>query len=113
METYSVDRSGQLLVQPLIVLVNQGSASSSEILAGALKDHGRAQLIGETTFGKGTVQEALDVSEGAGLHVTTAKWLLPSGLWVNDSKGLTPDIEVRDDPETEADEQLVKAIDAR
>ncbi|OGD56880.1 hypothetical protein A3I57_03785 [Candidatus Beckwithbacteria bacterium RIFCSPLOWO2_02_FULL_47_23] len=112
-ETYSVDRSGQLLVQPLIVLVNQGSASSSEILAGALKDHGRAQLIGETTFGKGTVQEALDVSEGAGLHVTTAKWLLPSGLWVNDSKGLTPDIEVRDDPETEADEQLVKAIDAR
>lgn len=110
-ETYSVDRAGQLLTQPLIVLVNQGSASSSEILAGSLKDHGRARLVGETTFGKGTVQEALDVSEGAGLHVTTAKWLLPSGVWVNDSKGLTPDTEVKDDPETEADEQLVKAIE--
>jgi len=110
-ETYSVDRSGQLLVQPLLVLVNEGSASSSEILAGALKDHGRAQLIGETTFGKGTVQEALDVSEGAGLHVTTAKWLLPSGVWVNDSKGLTPDVEVKDDPETQEDEQLAKAIE--
>ncbi len=111
-ETYSVDRQGQLLTQPLVILVNQGSASSSEILAGALKDHGRARLVGETTFGKGTVQEALDVAEGAGLHVTTAKWLLPSGLWVNDSKGLTPDIAIKDDPETEVDEQLVKAIEA-
>lgn len=111
-ETYSVDRQGQLLTQPLVILVNQGSASSSEILAGALKDHGRAKLVGETTFGKGTVQEALDVAEGAGLHVTTAKWLLPSGLWVNDSKGLAPDIVVKDDPETEIDEQLAKAIEA-
>ncbi len=110
-ETYSVDRAGKLLVQPLIVLVNEGSASSSEILAGALKDHGRARLIGETTFGKGTVQEALDMSEGAGLHVTTAKWLLPSGVWVNDAKGLTPDVEVKDDPETQEDEQLNKAIE--
>lgn len=110
-ETYSVDRVGQLLAQPLIVLVNQGSASSSEILAGALKDHGRARLVGEKTFGKGTVQEALDVSGGAGLHVTTAKWLLPSGVWVNDAKGLTPDVAVKDDPGTENDEQLVKAIE--
>jgi len=110
-ETYSVDKVGQLLTQPLIVLVNQGSASSSEILAGALKDHGRARLVGEKTFGKGTVQEALDVSGGAGLHVTTAKWLLPSGVWVNDTKGLTPDVEVKDDPETESDEQLTKAIE--
>ena len=67
--------------------------------------------MGETTFGKGTVQEALDVAEGAGLHVTTAKWLLPSGLWVNDSKGLAPDTIVKDDPETEIDEQLAKAIE--
>jgi carboxyl-terminal processing protease len=110
-ETYSVDRQGQLLSQALVILVNQGSASSSEILAGALKDHGRGKLVGETTFGKGTVQEALDVANGAGLHVTTAKWLLPSGLWVNDSKGLTPDVVVKDDPESEADEQLIKAIE--
>ena len=110
-ETYSVDRSGQLLTPTLVVLVNEGSASSSEILAGALKDNNRAKLVGEKTFGKGTVQEALDLGEEAGLHVTTAKWLLPSGLWVNDTKGLTPDVEVKDDPETTADEQLVKAIE--
>lgn len=110
-ETYSVDRQGRLLSQTLVILVNQGSASSSEILAGALKDYGRGKLVGETTFGKGTVQEALDVADGAGLHVTTAKWLLPSGLWVNDSKGLTPDVVVKDDPESEADEQLIKAIE--
>ncbi|MBU2052268.1 S41 family peptidase [Patescibacteria group bacterium] len=110
-ETYSVDRSGQLLTQPLVILVNQGSASSSEILAGALKDNGRAQLVGEQTFGKGTVQEALDVGNGAGLHVTTAKWLLPLGAWVNETKGLTPDVEVKDDPETEADEQLARALE--
>jgi len=110
-ETYSVDGQGRLLSQTLVILVNQGSASSSEILAGALKDYGRGKLVGETTFGKGTVQEALDVADGAGLHVTTAKWLLPSGLWVNDSKGLTPDVVVKDDPESEADEQLIKAIE--
>lgn len=110
-ETYSVDRSGKLLLQPLVILVNEGSASSSEILAGALHDHGRGRLVGEKTFGKGTVQEALDVGEGAGLHVTTAKWLLPQGLWVNDSKGLTPDVEIKDDPETEADEPVIKAIE--
>lgn len=111
-ETYSVDRQGRLLATPLLVLVNAGSASSSEILAGALKDHGRARLVGETTFGKGTVQEALELPEGAGLHVTTAKWLLPGGLWVNDAQGLKPDIEVTDDPKTEADEQLVKALES-
>lgn len=111
-ETYSVDRQGRLLTTTLLVLVNAGSASSSEILAGALKDHGRARLVGETTFGKGTVQEALELPEGAGLHVTTAKWLLPGGLWVNDSQGLKPDVEVADDPKTEVDEQLVKALES-
>jgi carboxyl-terminal processing protease len=110
-ETYSVDRQGRLTSQPLLVLINQGSASSSEILAGALKDHGRAKLIGENSFGKGTVQEALDLGKGAGLHVTTAKWLLPGGIWVNETKGLTPDVAVADDPDTEADEPLERAVE--
>lgn len=110
-ETYSVDRQGLLLTQPLVILVNQGSASSSEILAGALKDHQRAKLVGDKTFGKGTVQEALEVGAGAGLHVTTAKWLLPGGSWVNETKGLTPDEVISDNPDTEADEQLIKAIE--
>lgn len=111
-ETYSVKGRGRLLSQPMVVLVNGGSASSSEILSGALQDHGRAKLVGEKTFGKGTIQEALDLGEGAGLHVTTAKWLLPSGRWVNEIKGITPDIEVEDDKKTtDIDEQLVKAVE--
>ena len=60
-ETYSVDKTGRLLTQPLVVLINQGSASSSEILSGALRDQGRAKLVGGKSFGKGTVQEALDL----------------------------------------------------
>ncbi|MCX6816453.1 MAG: S41 family peptidase [Candidatus Beckwithbacteria bacterium] len=110
-ETYSVIGSGRLLTQPLAVLVNQGSASSAEILAGTLRDYQRAKLIGEKTFGKGTVQEALDLGGGAGLHVTTAKWLLPKGQWVNDTKGLTPDVEIADNKETTEDEALNKAIE--
>ena len=110
-ETYSVDKSGKLLTQPLVVLINQGSASSSEILSGALRDQGRAKLIGVKSFGKGTVQEALDLGAGAGLHVTTSKWLLPSGQWVNESKGITPEIEIEDDQTTETDEVIQKAIE--
>lgn len=110
-ETYSVTKAGKLLTQPLVVLVNKGSASSSEILAGALRDNQRAKIIGEKTFGKGTIQEALDVGEGAGLHVTTAKWLLPSGQWVNETKGITPEIEIQDNKETEKDEVMEKALE--
>lgn len=110
-ETFSVTKTGKLLTQPLVVLVNKGSASSSEILSGALRDNRRAKLIGEKTFGKGTIQEALDVAEGAGLHVTTAKWLLPSGQWVNETKGITPEIEVQDNKETEKDEVVEKAME--
>lgn len=95
---------------PLVVLVNGGSASASEIVAGALGDNNRAKIIGEKTFGKGTIQEAqqLDLS---GLHITTARWLTPKGTWVNDKGGLEPDIEVKDNPDTEKDEQLEKAIE--
>jgi len=110
-ETFSVTKAGRLLTQPLVVLVNKGSASSSEILSGALRDNQRAKLIGEKTFGKGTIQEALDVAEGAGLHVTTAKWLLPLGQWVNETKGITPEIEVQDDKTTAKDEVMEKALE--
>jgi carboxyl-terminal processing protease len=100
-----------LLTQPkLVVLINKGSASASEIVAGALRDHSRAILVGETSFGKGTVQEAEDLGSGAGLHVTIAKWLTPNGTWVN-GKGLTPDISVALDPKDPSrDTQLEKAI---
>lgn len=84
-------RDGLFVSQKLIVLINKGSASASEIVAGALRDNNRAKLVGDTSFGKGTVQEAEDLGGGAGLHVTIAKWLTPNGTWVN-GKGLTPDV---------------------
>lgn len=110
-ETYSVNRRGRLLDIPLVVLIDKGSASASEILAGALQDHGRAKLVGTRSFGKGTIQESEDLSAGAGLHITTAKWLTPNGAWVN-KEGLKPDFEIENDPnKPEEDKQLEKAIE--
>lgn len=114
-ETYSVNRKGRLLEIPIVVLIDKGSASASEILAGALKDHNRAKLVGTTSFGKGTIQQAEDIGgRGAGLHITTAKWLTPNGTWVKD-EGLKPDVEVENVKEEEGeeavDEQLNKAIE--
>lgn len=75
---------------PLVVLVNGGTASASEILAGALQDNGRAELVGETTFGKGLIQSLFDLSDGAGLAVTIAKYETPSHRDIN-KLGITPD----------------------
>lgn len=109
-ENFSVDRNGALTNIPLVVLVNKGSASASEITAGALRDHARAKLVGETTFGKGTVQEVQELGDGSSLHVTIAKWLLPKGDWIGDG-GVVPDLEIVDDPATEdIDEQLDAAV---
>lgn len=106
----TAERDGLLLSPKLVVLINKGSASASEIVAGALRDHKRAILVGETSFGKGTVQEAEDLGDGAGLHVTIAKWLTPNGTWVN-GKGLTPDVSVAEDSKDPSrDSQLESAI---
>lgn len=102
-----VTGKAQLADTKLVVLVNKGSASASEIVAGALKDHGRAKIVGTKTFGKGTIQESLELGE-AGLHVTTERWLTPNGTWVN-TVGLTPDVEIEDNTETTEDEQLEAA----
>ena len=110
-ETFSVNRQGRLTDIPLVVLVNQGSASASEIVAGALSERERAELVGEKTFGKGTIQEAEDLSAGSGLHITIARWLLPSGKNI-DKEGLTPDYEVAmDESDQSKDPQLDKAIE--
>lgn len=94
----------------LVVLINKGSASASEIVSGALRDNRRAVLVGETSFGKGTIQEADDLGNGAGLHITIAKWLTPSGAWINGT-GLKPDIEAKlDEKNPSRDTQLEKAV---
>ena len=100
--------AGRLFSVPLVVLTNLGSASASEIVAGALQENERAKIVGEKTFGKGTIQEADELDNGSGLHITTARWLLPSENSVDD-EGLVPDVEVEQDWETETDEQLEKA----
>ncbi len=98
---------------PVVVLINQGTASGAEILAGALRDQRGIKLVGEASFGKGSVQEPVDLSDGSSLKITIAKWLTPKGESI-DKKGLTPDIEVEmsdEDWEKGRDPQLEKAIE--
>lgn len=82
---------------PMVVLVNQGSASASEIVAGALKDWNRAVILGTQTFGKGSVQSVIPLSEGTGLRLTTARYYTPKGTSIQ-STGITPDIVVKLEP---------------
>ena len=92
-----------------VVLINKGSASASEILSGALRDVANIKLVGDKSFGKGTIQEPLDLTEGSGMHITTAKWLTPKGMWVHE-KGLTPDVEIANTDNSTEDVQLNAAI---
>ncbi len=112
----SFEASGEALTgDPLIVLVNKGTASASEILAGALQDNGRAQLVGEKTFGKGLIQSLFDLSDGSGLAVTVAKYETPNHTDIN-KLGIAPDRVVplesitRDQIGTEADLQYQAAL---
>lgn len=108
---YSVNRRGQLLSIPMVVLMNKGSASAAEIVSGALRDYKRATLVGETSFGKGSVQTPEDLPDGSSVHITTGRWLLPNGDSIS-KKGITPDIVVATDAtNASADAQLEKAVE--
>ena len=99
---------------PLVLLMDEGSASAAEVLAGAIRDRGRGVLIGATSFGKGTVQTWWSLSNQGGLRITTARWLTPNGTWVHED-GLEPDFFVAlpevDNIEDFTDTQLEAAID--
>ncbi len=95
--------------KPMVVLVNGYSASASEIVTGALKDHDRATIIGTKTFGKGLVQSIVDLGNGAALKLTTAVYLTPDGTNIN-KKGITPDVIAADKPKTKMDDALQRAL---
>jgi carboxyl-terminal processing protease len=94
---------------PLAVLVNMASASASEIVAGAVQDSGRGVLVGETTFGKGSVQLAYTLDDGSELRITTARWFTPGGREIH-GQGLEPDIPVEEPEEAEVDAPLEAAV---
>ncbi len=98
--------------QNVVVLIDEGSASASEILAGALKVHKNAVLVGKKSFGKGSIQEPVEFPDGGSLHVTVQKWLLPDKTWIH-QKGINPDVEVSVDfdklKNEKIDTQLEKA----
>jgi len=119
--TISLDAQGPAIDVPVVVLVNSGSASASEIVAGAIQDTGVGVLVGETTFGKGLVQSVFPIGNGAGLKLTTARYLTPNERDINET-GIEPDIEViltpeetfealRDAPNPANDPQLQRAIE--
>jgi carboxyl-terminal processing protease len=111
---FTSENGGDLTDMELVVLVDAGSASASEILAGALKYHGAAKIVGESTYGKGTAQAIEDFYDGSSLHVTVYKWLLPDGSWINQDNLITPDFEVEYTDENfkeGSDPQLDKAIE--
>jgi len=110
---YMSDGSSAMAEYPIVILINKGSASASEILAGALRDHRGIVLIGENTFGKGSVQELVHLRDGSSIKITIAKWLTPDGLSIEDN-GLEPDISVEMTQEIfdkQGDAQLEKAIE--
>ncbi len=93
-DNFEARAGGKLIGTSVVVLVDEGSASASEIFSGALKQNGVAKVLGTKTYGKGTAQSVLDLNGGSSLHITILKWLLPDGTWINRENPVVPDVEV-------------------
>lgn len=106
---YSAHPGGEGIGFPLLVLINQGSASASEIVAGAIKDHQRGILLGTSTFGKGTVQNAIPLENGGALWLTTAKYYTPSGVCI-EGKGIEPNLEVKPFTPTPDEKEIIEKL---
>lgn len=112
-EEFKAKKGGKLTNTEVLILVDEGSASASEIFSGALQQNDRAKILGVKTYGKGTAQSVIDLNGGASLHVTILKWLLPNGNWLNRDNPVVPDIEVEnttDDFIKGVDRQMEEAI---
>eukprot|EP00752_Nemacystus_decipiens_P018116 g16248.t1 len=107
-EAFAADGGDESAGKPIVVLINEGSASASEIVAGALKDRNRAVLVGKRTFGKGSVQTILPLPGQRGIKLTTALYFTPTGRTVEG--GIPPHIEVERDPDAAEDAQLERAL---
>ena len=105
-QTFDSDSGGKLIGKKVVILVDEGSASASEIFAGALQQNDVATVIGSKTYGKGTAQTVVDLSGGSSIHITILKWLLPDGTWLNKENPITPDVVVEN-----TTEDFIKGID--
>jgi len=111
--TFTARSGGRFTTGPLVVLVDGGTASASEIVVGALQDRGRAIIVGQKTYGKGSVQSVFDLSDGSSVHITSAQWFTPNRRQIS-GQGLTPDVEVAisdEDRSQGRDPQLERAIE--
>jgi len=111
-QTLNVNGNFSGVTVPLVVLVDETSASASELVAGALQDQGRATIMGEVTFGKGTVQTWHELSNGGGVRITIARWLTPNHHWIHE-QGITPDIIIEWTPESYNDPNDIQLLAAQ
>jgi carboxyl-terminal processing protease len=110
MPTFSAQRDGTMPLWPMVILVNQGSASASEIVAGALQDYGRGVIMGTTTFGKGSVQTIIPLDDGSGIKLTTARYYTPNNRSIHE-QGIQPDIPLQ--TQTVSHETITKITDEK